>query len=124
MFNLTILLLERVGLIIILAYILMNSSYFKNTMQQRQMWPSKWQLCLIFSLFALMSNFTGIVIRNGDILSGSIYFHLDDDVSLANTRVLTIGVAGLVGGPFVGVFVGIFQGSSGYIWEALKPIRI
>ncbi len=110
MFNLTILLLERVGLIIILAYILMNSSYFKNTMQQRQMWPSKWQLCLIFSLFALMSNFTGIVIRNGDILSGSIYFHLDDDVSLANTRVLTIGVAGLVGGPFVGVFVGIFSG--------------
>ena len=109
MFNLTILLLERVGLIIILAYILMNSSYFKNTMQQRQMWPSKWQLCLIFSLFALMSNFTGIVIRNGDILSGSIYFHLDDDVSLANTRVLTIGVAGLVGGPFVGVFVGIFS---------------
>ncbi len=109
-FNLTILLLERVGLIIILAYILMNSSYFKNTMQQRQMWPSKWQLCLIFSLFALMSNFTGIVIRNGDILSGSIYFHLDDDVSLANTRVLTIGVAGLVGGPFVGVFVGIFSG--------------
>ncbi|EJA1909906.1 sensor histidine kinase [Staphylococcus pseudintermedius] len=110
MFNLTILLLERVGLIIILAYILMNSKYFKHTMQQRQAWVSKWQLCIVFSLFALLSNFTGIVIKNGDILAGSIYFQLDDNVSLANTRVLTIGVAGLVGGPFVSVFVGILSG--------------
>ncbi|HGH5559406.1 TPA: LytS/YhcK type 5TM receptor domain-containing protein, partial [Staphylococcus pseudintermedius] len=69
-----------------------------------------WQLCIVFSLFALLSNFTGIVIKNGDILAGSIYFQLDDNVSLANTRVLTIGVAGLVGGPFVSVFVGILSG--------------
>lgn len=110
MFNLMILLMERVGIIIILAYILMNSNYFKHTMQQRQAWASKWQLCIVFSLFALMSNFTGIVIKNGDILAGSIYFQLDDNVSLANTRVLTIGVAGLVGGPFVGVLVGILSG--------------
>jgi two-component system sensor histidine kinase LytS len=34
-----------------------------------------------------------------------VYFRLDDDVSLANTRVLTIGVAGLVGGHFVGLFI-------------------
>lgn len=39
-----------------------------------------------------------------------MYFRLDDDVSLANTRVLTIGVAGLVGGPFVGLFVGVISG--------------
>ncbi len=39
-----------------------------------------------------------------------MYFRLDDDVSLANTRVLTIGVAGLVGGPFVGSFVGVISG--------------
>ncbi|EKU48130.1 sensor histidine kinase [Staphylococcus massiliensis] len=110
MFNLTILLLERVGLIIILAYLLMNLNYFKKTMNYRETWHSKWQLCLVFSLFALMSNFTGIVIQDGNILSGSIYFKLNDDVSLANTRVLTIGVAGLVGGPFVGLFVGIISG--------------
>ncbi|MBI5974426.1 sensor histidine kinase [Staphylococcus canis] len=110
MFNLTILLLERVGLITILAYLLMNLSYFKNTMNHRDSWRSKLELCVVFALFAIMSNFTGIVIRNGDILSSQIYFHLDDDVSLANTRVLTIGVAGLVGGPFVGAVVGIISG--------------
>lgn len=110
MFNLTILLLERVGLIIILAYLLMNLSHFKKVMNQRDKWRSKWQLCIIFCLFAIMSNFTGIVIHHGDILSSKIYFQLDDDVSLANTRVLTISVAGLVGGPFVGAVVGIVSG--------------
>jgi LytS/YehU family sensor histidine kinase len=49
---------------------------------------TRWQLCIIFSLFALMSNLTGIVIDHQHSLSGSVYFRLDDDVSLANTRVL------------------------------------
>lgn len=104
------LLLERVGLIIILAYVLMNIPYFKNLMNRRRTWKARWQLCIIFSLFALMSNLTGIVIDHQHSLSGSVYFRLDDDVSLANTRVLTIGVAGLVGGPFVGLFVGVISG--------------
>ncbi len=110
MLSLTMLLLERVGLIIILAYVLMNIPYFKNLMNRRRTWKARWQLCIIFSLFALMSNLTGIVIDHQHSLSGSMYFRLDDDVSLANTRVLTIGVAGLVGGPFVGLFVGVISG--------------
>ncbi|HCZ1220510.1 TPA: sensor histidine kinase [Staphylococcus aureus] len=110
MLSLTMLLLERVGLIIILAYVLMNIPYFKNLMNRRRTWKARWQLCIIFSLFALMSNLTGIVIDHQHSLSGSVYFRLDDDVSLTNTRVLTIGVAGLVGGPFVGLFVGVISG--------------
>ncbi|PNZ13911.1 sensor histidine kinase [Staphylococcus simiae] len=108
--SLTVLLLERVGLIIILAYVLMNIPYFKNLMNRRRTWRARLQLCIVFSLFALMSNLTGIVINPDHSVSGSIYFHLNNDVSLANTRVLTIGVAGLVGGPFVGLFVGIISG--------------
>ncbi|EHJ09158.1 sensor histidine kinase [Staphylococcus simiae] len=110
MLSLTVLLLERVGLIIILAYVLMNIPYFKNLMNRRRTWRARLQLCIVFSLFALMSNLTGIVINPDHSVSGSIYFHLNNDVSLANTRVLTIGVAGLVGGPFVGLFVGIISG--------------
>ncbi len=68
-----------------------------------------WQLCIIVQFVALMSNLTGIVMDHQHSLSGSASI-LDDDVSLANTRVLTIGVAGLVGGPFVGLFVGVISG--------------
>ncbi|MBE2132603.1 LytS/YhcK type 5TM receptor domain-containing protein, partial [Staphylococcus argenteus] len=89
---------------------LMNIPDFKNLMIRRRTWKARCQLCIIFSLFALMSNLTGIVIDHQHSLSGSVYFRLDDDESLANTRVLTIGVAGLAGGPFVGLFVGIISG--------------
>lgn len=110
MLNLFVLLLERVGLIILVAYILMNTSYFKNMMGEREQWYVKWRLIIVFSSFALLSNFTGIAINNGEIVSSMIYLHLGPEVSLANTRVLTIGVAGMIGGPFVGLFVGVLSG--------------
>lgn len=110
MLNLFVLLLERVGLIILVAYILMNTSYFKNMMGEREKWYVKWRLIIVFSSFALLSNFTGVAIHNGEIVSSMIYLHLGPEVSLANTRVLTIGVSGLIGGPFVGVFVGVLSG--------------
>ncbi|MDN6232788.1 MAG: sensor histidine kinase, partial [Staphylococcus simulans] len=110
MLNLFMLLLERVGLIILLAYLLMNFNYFKNLMHHRETWRAKWQLAIMFVIFALLSNVTGVVIRDSQILSGQLYTHLAPDTSLANTRVLTIGVSGLVGGPGVALVVGIISG--------------
>ena len=110
MLNLFVLFLERVGLIILVAYILMNTSYFKNMMGEREQWYVKWRLIIVFSSFALLSNFTGVAINNGEVVSSMIYLHLGPEVSLANTRVLTIGVAGMIGGPFVGLFVGVLSG--------------
>ena len=35
----------------------------------------------------MISNFTGIEIENGHIVSGDIYYHLSKDASMANTRI-------------------------------------
>lgn len=107
MFNLFILLLERVGLIIIIAYILMNINHFKTIMSAREKLRAQIELTILFSLFAIISNFTGIEIEHGKIISSNIYYHLNNETSLANTRVLTIGMSGLIGGPFVAIIVGI-----------------
>ena len=63
-----------------------------------------------FWYISMISNFTGIEIENGHIVSGDIYYHLSKDASMANTRVLTIGVSGLIGGPWVAIIVGIISG--------------
>ena len=112
MFNLFILLLERVGLIIIIAYILMNINHFKTIMSAREKLRAQIELTILFSLFAIISNFTGIEIEHGKIISSNIYYHLNNETSLANTRVLTIGMSGLIGGPFVAIIVGIISGLS------------
>ncbi|WZE73158.1 LytS/YhcK type 5TM receptor domain-containing protein [Macrococcus sp. CCM 2573] len=115
MFSLFILLLERVGLIIIVAYLLMNVPYFKKMMSERLNLSSQIQLLIVFGLFAAASNFTGVEIRNNEILSSQIFSKISDDAVIANTRVLTISVAGLIGGPVVGIGVGIVSGITRYL---------
>lgn len=106
MFSLFVLMLERGGLIIILAYLLINISYFKNVLTNRHKWDAKLKLMVMFSLFALISNFTGVEINQDEMIVNQFVTQLSADSALANTRVLTIGVSGLIGGPAVGIVVG------------------
>ncbi|WP_414054471.1 LytS/YhcK type 5TM receptor domain-containing protein [Macrococcus equi] len=115
MLELFIFLLERVGLIIIVAYILMNIPHFKKVMSERDRISSQIQLFIVFGLFAVISNFTGVEIRDNQIVSSQIFSTISSDAAIANTRVLTISVAGLVGGPAVGIAVGIVSGISRYL---------
>ena len=50
MFNLFILILERVGLIIILAYLLMNTHYFRDKLGERQRLSTKVALIVVFGI--------------------------------------------------------------------------
>ena len=109
-FALFVLMLQRGGLIIILAYLLVNIPRIQHLIEERQYWRVKIQLILIFSLFAVISNFTGVEIAGTEIITDQVFTQLADGSSLANTRVLTIGVSGIVGGPVVGIGVGLISG--------------
>ena len=110
MFNLFIMMMERVGLIILLAYLLVNVRYFKTILLNREWLSSKFQLMAVFTLFAIISNFTGVEITENKIISTDFLTVLSDNASIANTRTLAIGVSGLIGGPFVGIGVGLIAG--------------
>lgn len=115
MLNLFILMLERVGLIILAAYILMNVQHFKTILTKRQLLSTKVQLIIVFSIFAIISNFTGVAISRDQVVSDQLLITLSADASLANTRALTIGVSGFIGGPVVGLSVGIISGIVRYL---------
>lgn len=108
--ELFILMMERVGLIILLAYLLVNVPYFKRVLLSREKWRSKVQLVIIFALFAVISNFTGIEITQNKIIPTNMLTSLGPNTSIANTRTLVIGVSGMVGGPIVGAAVGLVAG--------------
>jgi len=110
MINLFIPLLERVGLIIILAYILLNINYFKVLLKNRNKLSTKVKFIVIFSIFAIISNFTGVEVNGKSTFFKGFLLTVGEQSSIANTRVLTIGVSGLIGGPFVGFFVGVISG--------------
>ncbi|MBE9388941.1 sensor histidine kinase [Vagococcus salmoninarum] len=110
MLELTILMLERSGLIVILAFVLMTMPYLKNLMNHRKEKKTIILLIVIFGFFAIISNFTGVEINNNLLILDKPMHGLSANSSLANTRVLTIGVSGLVGGPIVGIAVGLVSG--------------
>lgn len=107
MFSLFILMLERGGLIIILAYLLINIPYFKNILTNRSRMSSKLKLIVMFSVFAFISNYMGVEINQDEMIVNQFVTQLSANSALANTRVLTIGVSGLIGGSSVGIIVGL-----------------
>ncbi|TYA17192.1 sensor histidine kinase [Lactobacillus sp. LSI2-1] len=110
MFTLLILLLQRLGIILALAFILVNVRFFRRLINQNSS-RAKWAIIAIFAAFTIISNLTGVEInRDGTLVQSTFLTALPPSDSIANTRTLTITVAGIIGGPFVGGMVGIFGG--------------
>lgn len=111
MISLILPLLERVGLIILLANLLMISPFYKKMMHHRETVSVRCWLIVTFSIFAIISNFTGVVVSYFTNIQLGNALVLGSHASIANTRTLTIGMSGLIGGPFVGIFVGLISGT-------------
>jgi Putative regulator of cell autolysis len=110
MLELFILMMERVGLIVLLAFLLINVSYFKKILLNKKELSAKLQLVMVFGIFAIISNFTGVEISKNHIVPSNILTSLSDGTSIANARTLVIGTSGLIGGPIVGTLVGLIAG--------------
>ena len=91
---LAFLIAERVGLIILLAFILVNIRPFRRLLLDAT--PANlFKLALIFSAFAIISNLLGIEIDpDNHIMRETILWHVTPGYSVANVRILAVTVAG------------------------------
>lgn len=113
MIYLTILMAERVGLIIILAFLLVSVSLFRRLLFNQTI-SAKIQLTILFSIFAIMANMTGIEIdANNQLHNKIILTAISTNDSIVNARILAVSVAGVIGGPWVGSLVGLVAGFIG-----------
>ena len=80
-------------------------------MSAREKLRAQIELTILFSLFAIISNFTGIEIEHGKIISSNIYYHLNNETSLANTGINDWNVW-FNWWSFVAIIVGIISGLS------------
>lgn len=111
MLNLSFLMLERVGLIIILAFLLVNIKPLRKLLFSHKTKLDKAKLILVFAIFAIFSNLTGILIDpQNHLMSSEVMFSIPDGYSIANTRLLAVTVSGIIGGPLVGTIVGMLTG--------------
>lgn len=110
MLYLTILMAERVGFVIICAFLLVNIPAFRRLLFARN-FLAKLQLVIIFSLFAIMANLIGIEIDPQNELHNKILLtEVSHGYSVVNARILAVTTAGIIGGPGVGASVGFIAG--------------
>ncbi|UZW13499.1 sensor histidine kinase [Clostridium pasteurianum] len=93
-------LFERAAFLIILLFILTRIQGFRRVFQKNSYEKKDLIiLCMIFSVFSIIANYTGI----------------DVEGSLVNTRIITIISGGILFGPVVGITTGVVAGLHRYL---------
>ncbi|MGN7454108.1 LytS/YhcK type 5TM receptor domain-containing protein [Paenibacillus pasadenensis] len=110
MVHLLPLMLERVGLLLIIVFLLSRMKSFRQIIRHEHRLKDKLLLIAIFGVFGIVSNYTGIKISGGLVATEPWQTAVDADSAIANTRVLGVALGGLLGGPLVGLGAGLVAG--------------
>ncbi len=110
--QLLFLMVEHIGLIVAIAFILTRLTSFRNLIDHKLDSWTIIKLSIVFGLFGIVGTYTGISIRPS---TQSFLWapHVDPmgfDEALANSRVVGVAIGGLLGGPWVGLGAGLIAG--------------
>jgi phosphoserine phosphatase RsbU/P len=84
-------LIGSMSVVVVVAYILTRSRMYEAIIENRMMWKHKVWIIILFGLFSIYGTISGVKVFN----------------AIANIRDLGPAIAGLIGGPVVGVLAGL-----------------
>ncbi|MDR3440691.1 sensor histidine kinase [Telmatospirillum sp.] len=105
-FNLSVALLQQTCVYLVIAYLMSRTPLFIPLMSVTIRFPHKVACYLVFSLFCILGTFFGL--------------RVDD--SIANTRSIGAGLSGILGGPSVGIAVGLTGGLHRYAMGGMSAL--
>lgn len=110
--QLLFLMIEHIGLIVAIAFILTRFSMFRDLMDHKLDRWTLLKLSVLFGLFGIIGTYTGISIRinSNSLLWIPRAYNIGFDEALANSRVVGVVMGGLLGGPWVGLGAGVIAG--------------
>ena len=107
-------LLERLGIMIILAFILAQWGPTRRLLKQPE---AGWQfsvLVLFFATYGILSNYTGVKVNLAEFSSHTWLEEVEGTSAIANTRTMIVVISGLLAGPVGGTITGILVGLHRY----------
>lgn len=108
--DITVILLERIGILLIIAFVFTRIPNFKALLYREHNWKMTIIHSCVFGIFAIASTHFGIVIVNGDIISQHLIWSVESNEMVVSLSLVAIVIAGLLGGPLVGLGAGIIAG--------------
>lgn len=109
--ELLIIMLERVGTIIAVAFILTRFSFFKNLIAYDKLnKKQEFTAILFFGFFGIIGTYLGVALHTSSLDYNSVTNNLVQDEAIANMRVIGVAMAGLLGGYRIGLGAGLIAG--------------
>lgn len=107
---LTVALFERIGILLVAAFIVSRIPSFKFLLDREGTWKTSLYYSVIFGLFGIAGTLAGVAIQDGELVR-SLWFPLVGNTDgLAHSGIVGIVMAGLLGGPIVGLGAGFITG--------------
>ncbi|WP_138420580.1 sensor histidine kinase [Aquibacillus sediminis] len=103
--------LERLGIIVTIAFVLTRFRFLQDLIYQDRLRKSQ-QLSaiLFFGLFGIIGTYLGVTLDTTSISFDRVVTSLTSDEAIANSRVIGIVIAGLLGGYKMGIGAGLIAG--------------
>ncbi|MBD1381351.1 sensor histidine kinase [Metabacillus arenae] len=115
MIELLITMIERLGIIVTVAFVMTRFSFIKQLMRRDDI-SNRQQLFAIvfFGFFGVIGTYTGLTFNTESLEFNRWSYEVAQDEAIANSRVIGIIIAGLLGGYKVGIGAGIIAGAHRY----------
>jgi two-component system sensor histidine kinase LytS len=115
MFELFIAMLERLGIIVTIAFILTRLRFFQDMIYRDKLsWKHRTTAILFFGFFGIIGTYTGVTFNTDTFEFNRWSNDLTSDEAIANSRVIGVVIAGLLGGYRVGIGAGLIAGIHRY----------
>jgi two-component system sensor histidine kinase LytS len=108
--DLTIILLERIGLLLVIAFVMTRTPGFKTLLYREFSWKMSIVHALVFGLFGIAITITGIIITEDSVIRDFVIFPVESNQLIVSSSLVPVVIAGLLGGPIVGLGAGIIAG--------------
>lgn len=111
MWQLCLSMLERLGIIVMVAFLFTRLPYFRRLIYHQEV--NRMQrliIVVIFGIFGIVGTYTGLTVRVETFEVSKWAWSLKEGEALANSRVIGVVIAGLLGGWQVGLGAGLIAG--------------
>lgn len=111
MFELLITMLERLGIIVTIAFVLTRFRFFRDLIYREKLdRRQQYKAILFFGFFGIIGTYTGLAFNTDTQQFNRWASDLASDEAIANSRVIGVVLAGLLGGYKVGIGAGVIAG--------------
>ncbi|WP_121661251.1 sensor histidine kinase [Metabacillus litoralis] len=115
MFVLFLTMLERLGIIVTVALIMTRLPFFRHMIERNEISrKQQYYAILFFGAFGIIGTYSGITFDSTSLQFDRWAYALGNEEAIANSRVIGIIIAGLLGGYKVGIGAGLLAGIHRY----------